>query len=434
MSNQIVNVGVSLQVAAAPNMLQQTGALVSNGGTNLSAQQSAFLTQASDLTAYLSPAVSISSLVWSSGTVTATTVTTLGAPTSAVIGVVVAGVVPSAYNGIYQATITGANTFTYPLASNPGTVTTQGTAQLQSAVELQSMVSTWFAQGASTGVYVLELGNVTPANAVTALSTWLTNNPLTYYVFVMGSYFDTLASFKTLVNNYTATTAQTYFFCPVSLSTYAQYAGIKSVFSWYLVAGTNAQSWPGAAMAWQVCSAQPSASAQVPPFAFRYLYGVTAAPLTQTQQTAFKAAYCNWVATGAEGGIANTMTQWGTTSDGNDFLYWYSIDWVQSNLNLQLSNTVINGSNTSANPLYYNQSGVNRLQGSGQSVMNSAIAYGLAQPPAAVTATPFAAYVLANPSNYSTGTYNGLAVTFVPNTGFKSITFNATVSNIPLGA
>jgi hypothetical protein len=164
------------------------------------------------------------------------------------------------------------------------------------------------------------------------------------------------------------------------------------------------------------------------------LFGVTPVTLSLTQQTALKAAFVNWVTTGAEGGISNKMQVWGTTGDGNDFLYWYSVDWVQINANLIISNTVINGSNTTSNPLYYNQTGINRLQASAQSVMNTAIGYGLALAPVKVTAVSFTTYVAENPSDYATGTYNGLAVTYTPSTGFTQITFNVTVSNFPIGA
>ena len=54
MTNQIVNVVVTQQVASAPNQLQQTGAFVSQGGTTLAAGTTQLLTQLSDLTSILS--------------------------------------------------------------------------------------------------------------------------------------------------------------------------------------------------------------------------------------------------------------------------------------------------------------------------------------------------------------------------------------------
>jgi hypothetical protein len=44
-----------------------------------------------------------------------------------VFAVNITGETPSAYNGQYLATVTAADTFTYPLASDPGAETIQGT-------------------------------------------------------------------------------------------------------------------------------------------------------------------------------------------------------------------------------------------------------------------------------------------------------------------
>lgn len=434
MSNQIVTVAVTSLVAPAPNTYQGKGCLVSQGGTNLSEGSSVYLAQLSDLTEILQPSVAISTISWASEVATVTTASSLGIASGTILGITVAGCTPDGFNGSFVATVTGTTTFTYALMNDPGTLTVPGTAQAQGATDLNAMATTWFAQGASTGVYVLEVGAVPVATAVANFDAWLIAHPLTYYVFVIPSYWDTVAAFKTLANTYTSNTAQTYFFAPVTSSTTTHYSGIKSVFAWYTNANAGATEWDGAAMAWQVCSAAPSPARSVPPFSFRYLFGVTPVTLSLTQQTALKAAFVNWVTTGAEGGISNNMQVWGTTGDGNDFLYWYSVDWVQINANLIISNTVINGSNTTSNPLYYNQTGINRLQASAQSVMNTAIGYGLALAPVKVTAVPFTTYVAENPSDYATGTYNGLAVTYTPSTGFTQITFNVTVSNFPIGA
>ena len=70
----------------------------------------------------------ISSISWSGGTVTVTTVNPhglVGAQSLQVTGVTVA-FIASAYEGTFTCTPTGSNTFTYPLASNPGTTTTPG--------------------------------------------------------------------------------------------------------------------------------------------------------------------------------------------------------------------------------------------------------------------------------------------------------------------
>ena len=139
----------------------------------------------------------------------------------------------------------------------------------------------------------------------------------------------------------------------------------------------------------------------------------------------------NIIGTGAEGNISNTIILWGTTMDGHDMTYWYSVDWVQIQSNLALSAAIINGSNNSQNPLYYDQNGVNRLKSVEQVVMNSAISFGLALSPVTVTAIPFAQYVTQNPSDYPAGIYRGLAVTYTPQRGFTQIVFNVLVAGFP---
>jgi hypothetical protein len=67
----------------------------------------------------------ITSMTWATGTVTVTTTSPHGLPNGTSAGTIY-GVTPIAYNGSYTLTKTGTSTFTYPLVSNPGAVTTQG--------------------------------------------------------------------------------------------------------------------------------------------------------------------------------------------------------------------------------------------------------------------------------------------------------------------
>jgi hypothetical protein len=206
--------------------------------------------------------------------------------------------------------------------------------------------------------------------------------------------------------------------------------------SLYANAGVPVTEFSAAAVFYQFLVATPSAAALVPPFAYRYVYGVTPFPSrgNNTLQQTLKTAGVNIIGTGAEGGISLPIILWGTMMDGHDATYWYSVDWVQINANLRISNAIINGSNNTANPLYYNQAGINRLLAVAQGVMNTAIAYGLALSPVTVNAVPFAAYLANNPTDYPAGIYNGLSVTYTPQRGFITITFNIAVSSFPTAA
>ncbi|MDE2105059.1 MAG: hypothetical protein KGL39_47915, partial [Patescibacteria group bacterium] len=154
----IVQVNVSQQTAPTPSTLQQTGALISQGGTTLTPGTYQLLTSLQTLATYIQSAKALASLAWSNGVVTATTSAAHGFATNLHIPMVIAGASPTGYNGTFTATVTGTDTFTYPLLSNPGSETTAGTYLPESTNELNQMATTFFAQGSIVPVYVLELG------------------------------------------------------------------------------------------------------------------------------------------------------------------------------------------------------------------------------------------------------------------------------------
>ena len=125
MVNPITVVNGSVLTAPAPPTLQQTGAAVSQGATTLAPQTYKLITQYSDLTSVLQGAEALTSLTWSGGTVTGTATSPHGL--TGTVWLTIVGASPAAYNGSFPCTVTGASTFTYPLASNPGSETTPGT-------------------------------------------------------------------------------------------------------------------------------------------------------------------------------------------------------------------------------------------------------------------------------------------------------------------
>ena len=456
----IVSVNVSQQVGAIPSQLQRTGALVSIGGTSLAANSSLLLTQLSDLTSSLAGAVSITagSTTWATGTVTMTTATAHGYLTGdyvTVAGFVGAGYV--GYNGTYMITVTSPTTFTYAQATTL-TSPASGTAVVtdQDVAELTAMATTFFAQGSSLACYVLELGHGTIAADVTALGTYITNNPLKYYRYLVPREFAAEATFVTLMGNYNSNTAKVYFHVTSTLGNYSSFtATMKSVLQLIEAPTIPATEFTSAGPFWNALNYNPSSTNQVTPFCYSFVYGVTQYPVTNSQITTFKTANLNYITSAAEGGITNSMLVNGTMCDGKPLNYWYSADWVQVNIDLQISNAVINGSNNPLAPLYYNQPGINRLDIVQQSVAAQAVSYGLALGPVIAyqktsadwatflggsnlplgfltNAVPFASYVAINPLNYPLGLYGGLSSAYTPAQGFQNIVFNLLVSNIPV--
>jgi hypothetical protein len=428
----IVNVQVSQQVAPAPSTLQQTGAFISQGATTLAAGTTALLTQLSDLSSILAGSVAITSATWSAGVVTVVTTSPHGIPSGDTIPVIISGFTPTGYNGTYAATYVSSTSFTYPLAVNPGATSVVGVMTLEDVQELVAMNNTFFAQGGNLAVYVLELGAGTPAQGVTALTTYLANPTIRMYSYLLPKTWDTETTMQSLATEYNGTTAQVYFYVTTTLATYTGWENIKSVFAAVQSPTAPITEFSLASMFWVTLNYNPNASNLAHPLSFSYIYGVTPYTLTNTQQTQLKAAGVNWVGRGSEGGISNTIIFWGTFMDLNPFNYWYAVDWLAINVEISLANAIINGSNLPTNPLYYNQNGINTLQKVAQATVNNGIAFGLILSPTNVAAVPFITYVTQHPSDYATGTYNGLSVTFVPARGFTSITIYLTASNIPV--
>lgn len=540
MANPLVTVNVSVQVAPTPSQLQKTGAIVSQGATTTSPGTKTFLTKASDLTALLTPAKAISSITWTGGVATVTTSSPHGFTSADTLYLTIAGAAPTGYNGTFLCTVTGASTFTYPLASNPGSETTAGTYIPAEVASVTARVTTFFAQGSGQGVYILECGPGNATDGVNFLSAWIGQNPGFFYSYLVPRFWDGNSTFLTFLATLTATTAKTYFFVTTTLATYTDYANLKCVFAlieapaygvwpsnvltalsysggqatattttnhgiavgqWFQIAGctpagyngwwqaqvgttgdtlvwnipTNpgGESVLGTLLASQYSSAgipstefsaaapfqvtlnyAPSSTNRVTPLNFAYLFDVTPFPTqgNSTLLSTLNTANVNVIGTGAQGGISEDVLIGGNLMDGNQFNYWYSVDWAQINGQQAVTAAVINGSNNPQNPLYYNQDGINALQQVLSTVMSNGVSYGLVlnpikltQLPAAqfaaalalgtydgftvVNADPFASYTTENPNDYAAGKYNGLAVDYVPQLGFESITFNITVSS-----
>lgn len=551
MANSIVSVNVNVVVAPTPATLQQSGALISQGGTDTSPGTASLLTQLSDLTPLLSVPAAITSLIWSGGVVTASTTSPHNLPQGEVIKLQVVGAVPIAYNGTYLATVTGQNTFTYPLVSNPGSETSPGTWQNWSAIEITQMATSFFAQGSSRCATVLELGAGDINSGVAALTAYLIANPNSNYTPGALGYFysyevprgwDAKSSYLSLLASYQSPTSRTYFFTTTTLATYSAYTNLDkcvvaliespvfdaypanvltaisysggivtgttttnhgvSVGSWFTIAGCTPTGYNGTFLA-QIGTTgstlvynlavnpgaesvlgtlqgslypnagipsteftmsavfqaslnyAPSTTNKITQLAFTYLFGVT--PFPKQGQNALlatlKASNINIVGTGAEGGISDAIVLWGTTLDGNDFTYWYGIDWIQINLDLNTANAVINGSNNLINPLYYNQPGIDVIQSVGASTMNQAVTYGMANGTLVLTtldgttlgqnldagdyagkivmnAVPFPTYAAENPSDYKERQYLGLSAIWVPQNGFIHIGYNVTVTEL----
>lgn len=470
----IVQVLVSTQNAPVPSTLQKTGAILSQGATSLAAGTSALLTQYSDLTPLLSGTQPNASISWAGGVATVTTTAphNLRLNEAEPVQISIFGATPAAYNGTFNATATGASTFTFPLATNPGPATVPGVWNEGDVLEVCAMATSFFAQSGATPVYVLELGEGDPADGVATLTTYIANNvsipqplpgsgnnPSRFYSYLVPRSWDSEPTFLTLLQSYQNPASQLYFHVTTTLATRVRYTALNKCVLTTVEAPTVVAAptteFSAAGNTFQPSLAySPGATNRVTPFAFGYRYGLTPYPTPGNGPllTSLKNSADNIVGTGAEGGISNAIVLWGTTKDGNDFTYWYSADWVQINAQLTVANAVINGSNNPISPLYVSQDGINTLQSVIAGVMSRGVTFGLVlgapvltaldgpaldaainsgqfEGQTIINAVPFLTYYAENPGDYKLGTYSGFSIVYVPRRGFTNVRINLVVSD-----
>lgn len=549
MANPIVTVVVSQQQAPTPSTLQKTGAIISQGGTNLPPGSSALVQQPADLNPVRLDPLDLSAMAWGAefgGTVTATSAAPLTVAIGTTFQTTIADVEPGGYNGVVTALATGASQFTYSRPLNPGAATVQGTFTSPQAGELNAQITTFFAQGFQQGCYVLELGPGTAAEGVAALSAFINSNDPTFYSYLVPRSWDASPDFLALLATFEHDTAKTYFFVTTTLATFQSYtdtmkcvvalveapkygawpSNLSTATSWatgaathtmttdtgvkpgdwvtltgfipaayngvfmaqpgttgtalvvaltpdpgavttqgrlaasvYTSAGIGPTEFTMAAAWWVTLNYSPGATSRVPPYAFSRLFGVTRFPTpgNQVAMSVLKTASINIVGFGAEGGINDNILLYGHTKDGRPFNFWYSVDWMQITVARDIANAIINGSNTTVNPLYYNQDGINRLAGVASGTGSRGISYGLALGRVVqvglpqitflenlnkglyggtlvVNADPFTSYLTAHPSHYAIGEYDGLTMVYTPLRGFEHIVFNIVVTDFVASA
>lgn len=439
MGYEIVTVNVSQTIGATPSNLQQMSAILSFGATLQEPGQPVLLTQDSDINDLVKIPI---------GTLTAELSSfdcefTLTLPQGKIIDrdpgseieITISGCSPSAWNGTYTATLGDPGTLTWNDSSSTldGSPTTLGQFSIGGSEDLVVASDTFFGQGKqSVGTYLLELGyqDDVVGGEVAALKEYMQMPLKRFYAYLVPEAWKGDPDFITLAKLYTANDAKQYFFVledtPVDTNYVTPYSSIKSIVAMAddSYPATNA----AAAAMWNFVSASPSEVNKVPPMAFRFLLAVNANKAKDNILKTMVAQNINYVDTGAEGGISNTILVKGVTSDGQDMTYWYSVDWVQINVDMMLANAVINGSNNPINPLYYNQDGIDRLQMVAQGVFNTGVSYGLVNGQTPVNAISFKQYTKDNPNDYGIGRYAGLSATYTPMRGFTAIVFNINVT------
>jgi hypothetical protein len=444
----IVQVNTRVERSATPNNLQQTLILVSAGGTNLSAGTVREITDVTDLT----PLLVFGDIV----PVTNNTLITQDRPTHS-LGVL-PSLVPSKYgNGPVNVTLSGfspsgwnvgpvpvistggGNTYFSPagvipndvISENP-TVAGQALFNGGNADELLAWATTYFKTPAVPSCYVLELGVNTPQNQITALATYLLDPKVAAYVYLIPATWRGVAEAVALAANYAYPQFHTYFYLGVDVGAdVSAWVGKKSVVMAANTPGQIATQSPIAAYAARIVTAQPNAAKKMTPITYSPAYGVTSLDPSAALMATLKANRVNWIDSGAEGGLTNTILGSGVTADNLTLNYWYAQDWGQLELDQKIAEAVIRGANNRISPLKYNQQGIDTLSGVIRSVINTGVTFKLFDGKYSVTAVPYKKYKVTNPADVAAGIYKGFRSDVAALRGFDQLIFNLTVTDIP---
>lgn len=293
--------------------------------------------------------------------------------------------------------------------------------------------------GAVTAVTVTEFGSgytsvptvtiaAPPASPITQITDYLQSYPLQNYLYVIDPSNSQNPAFWTLAAQYDNYTSYTYFLFTVSVSQAATYGSHKGSILFTPAITLPSTEFTASVIAFAFASITFSAVAKIRPFNYRFVTGVTvyAQPGTAALGLAL-ATNTNLVIPATAGGLTQLMLLGGQTSDGNAINLWYGPDYASLTVTQTLANAIIEGSNDSTNPLAYSQAGINTLVARTIQTLNAAVIVDAILGPVTVSAIDFADYVLANPSDYQNGVYNGITFTIVPARGFNAITYGMTV-------
>ena len=456
--NEITTLVISTTGAPVPSNLQQTGAFISQGATTKAAGSLTLLSGINDLAAILSGSLAITALAYNSGTHTVTgTATGHGRTPGDTEWVVVAGCTPAGYNGAFLATFPDANTFTYAMASSLASCTVFGTLTDEDTIELNAMNTTFFAQGSTQPVYVLELGHGSPAEGVTALTAFISANPTANYSYLVPRTWDAETTFHTMTANYNAASTKLNFFVTTSLANYAAWTAVNNCVMGAIEApGIPVTEFSLAAIFYRTLSRRPNSGTPVMTVALASVSGVTPYPLFGNGATLqlLRNANIGYFDTGAEGGLSSVIIfKWGHVLSGESFDKWYAIDWAAITLQQDVTNEVINGNNNSIAPLRYNQKGIDRLQNRAADTLLRGVTYGLLlgtvvavqldptvfatnlanglyKGQCVINAIPFSIYTAQNPSDYAVNhQYSGLQAAIIPQLGFEHVVINLNASD-----
>ncbi|SAK53562.1 hypothetical protein AWB78_01338 [Caballeronia calidae] len=427
----IVNLNTVVTEAPAPSQLQQSGALISLGGTTLSTGSDQYCGQLSDLEAILDTGsgnatelLHMGTTFFAQGQTVGVYVLELGTADDIDDEIALLGTWITDNPGVFYSYLVPADWD--DSKDNVGSVIVSNGGSGYTAAP----TVTFSAPGAgttATGTAVIQGGAVTKVN-VTNPGSGYSAAPTVSFSGGSGTgaaaTANLVSALDELVAQYSNPEGRTYFFVTTDSANASIYATQKSVFAVAPSPTAGSTEFQAAMPFYQWLVNNPGPANPLAPMSYRFGFGVTpwVRKGNSSSINSLLTAYCNLILTGAEGGISTACLFKGTLMDGSQASWWYGIDWFQIHVKQALAAAIINGSNENP-PLLYDQAGINSLLAVAQNVANSAVTFGCALS-IAVSAVPFATYTQENPDDYQAGVYNGFSAIAVGQNGFLTIKFN----------
>lgn len=434
----IVKLNVNVVQAPTASQLQQSGAIISVGGSTLATNDYQYCGSLSAVESLLSTTGNFAELTamatsfFGVGTLAGLYVLELGANALVVDQVAALSTWITNNPGLFYAYLTPADwdfdaitvgsatisnggsgytaapivTFSAPTGTDG--ITATGTAVIDSST------------GAVTGITITDPGaypnQAAPTITIAAPTSGTTATATPNMVNTLNS----------LAASYDSPTGWTYFFATTTATSISQYSPYKSLFCFANSPVMPSTEFSAAGPFYAFVVNNPSLANRLQPFGYRFLPGITPWPATgyTANINTILSAGGNLATTGSQGGLSSTILQKGTFMSGDQMSAWYGLDWFQIQVQLALANEMINGANRQP-PLVYDQHGINTLQAVAEGIVDDGVTF-LCLLSGSVAAQSFYSYSQQNQADYKAGVYNGMLATVTEINGFLSITFNIT--------
>ncbi len=302
-------------------------------------------------------------------------------------------------------------------------------------IQMQATVRGWFGQG-NRSVIVRDIG--ADKNALDILNDLNDKCYIALSGYVWSDLTVNNSLYAKLVNDFNTNLKACYGVGAIPFSLYNDASkeyltGIKSIFTIATNQGyEDAQTGVGAC-GYELSNYQPSTVNKVNPMIYRRLS--IASPLTDDDYLHNKHLQDDFntnmlLDPPNDGNRAKSLIYPGILADGNDFTYWYGVDYIRYSLISQITNFIIQSSNYKTNPLYYNQDGIDRIKAFVKQIISNCASYGIIQTNFKISAIDFVDYVTQNQEDYKNEIYDGISIEVSPLKALRKIVFSLQVTDL----